>query len=275
MYRKEIVDFGFFELYGIKPLAGRLFFRAHADGNGAVIINAAAAHTFGFQSASDAVGQYVTVLDESRASEIVGVIPDFPLESVRTPIEPTVFSIDQSGLQLLSVRTSGVSQEKTLESIRALWNKLQPFRPIVLFPVDQGLRDLYAELTTDAAVFGACSSVALILACIGILGLASFTVERRTKEAGIRKAMGADRIDILRLLIGQLSRPVLAANLIAWPVCYFVLRHWLEGFAYHVDLGPGVFLGGAAAAVLIAWITISAHALRLAAIKPVTSLRYE
>jgi putative ABC transport system permease protein len=274
-YRKEVVDFGFFELYGVKPRAGRLFSRTHADDSGAVIINMTAARSFGFPSVAAAVGQYVTVLNESRASQIVGVVPDFPLESVHSPIEATVFSIDRSNFQILSVRTSEAHQERTLESIRVLWNKLQPFRPVVLFPVDQGLRGLYADLITDGALFGACSVVALLLACTGMFGLASFAVERRTKEVGIRKAMGANRADILGLLIGQLTRPVLAGNLVAWPVCYFILRHWLSGFAYHVDLGPEVFLGAGVAAVLVAWVTIFAHALRLARAKPITSLRYE
>jgi putative ABC transport system permease protein len=275
MFRKEVVDFGFFELYGLRPLAGRLFSHAHADENASVIINSVAARTFGFPSATAAVGQYVVVSDESQPSQIIGVVPDFPLESVRTPIEPVVFYIDRSALQTLSIRTSSARQEQTLDSVRSLWKKLQPSKPMVLFPVSQGLRGLYEELVTDGAVFGACAAVALVLACTGIFGLASFAVVRRAKEAGIRKAMGAARSDILRLFVGRLTRPVLAANLVAWPVCYVVLGHWLSGFAYHIDLGPAVFLAAGAVAVLIAWTTIVVHALRLASLKPVASLRYE
>jgi putative ABC transport system permease protein len=221
------------------------------------------------------VGQFVTVHDESGPSQVVGVVPDFPLDSVRHPIEATVFSIDRSLFQILSVRTSPADRDRTLASIRSLWTKLQPFRPVDLFPVDQRLQIFYADLIAQGAVFSACCGVALLLACSGLFGLASFSVERRTKETGIRKALGADRRDILRLLIGPLTLPVLEANLIAWPVCYFILHRWLSGFAYHIDLGSEVFLGAGAAAVLVAWVTISAHALRLAAVQPVASLRYE
>ena len=274
-YRHEIVDAGFFEVYGVKPLAGRLFLAGRAADSDSVIINATAVGRFGFESAGAAVGQFVTVFDDSQPSQIVGVVPDFPLESVRSPIEAAVFNIDRGKFRILSVRTSPTGRERALASIRALWKKLQPFRPVDLFPVDQRLRGFYADLITQGAVFSACCGVALLLACSGLFGLASFAVERRTKETGIRKAMGADRGDILRLLIGPLTLPVLEANLIAWPVCFFILHRWLAGFAYHVDLGSEVFLGAGAAAVLVAWVTISVHALRLAAVQPVASLRYE
>jgi putative ABC transport system permease protein len=144
-----------------------------------------------------------------------------------------------------------------------------------MFPIDQALQGFYADLIAAATVFGACCGVALLLACTGLFGLTSFAVERRTKETGIRKAMGAGRSDILRLLFGQLTLPVLEANLIAWPVCFFLLRHWLAGFAYHVDLGAEAFLGAGLVAVLVAWATICGQVLRLAAIRPVTSLRHE
>jgi putative ABC transport system permease protein len=274
-YRREIVDAGFFEVYGVKPLAGRLFLAGRTADSDSVVLNSTAVRRFGFASAGAAVGQFVTVRDETGPSQVVGVVPDFPLDSVRHPIEATVFSIDRSLFQILSVRTSAADRDRTLASIRALWTKLQPFRPVDLFPVDQRLQLFYADLITQGAVFSACCGVALLLACSGLFGLASFSVERRTKETGIRKALGADRRDILRLLIGPLTLPVLEANLIAWPVCYFLLHHWLSGFAYHVDLGAEVFLGAGTAAVLVAWMTISAHALRLAAVQPVASLRYE
>src|SRR5882757_6094450 len=275
-FRKEIVDSGFFEVYGLKPLAGRLFLADRAADANAVIINATAVSRFGFPSASAAIGQFLTLGDDSEAaSQIVGVIPDFPLETVRSPIEATVFAMGGSAYQMLNIKTSTADQGRALDSIRDLWKQLQPFRPLSLFPIDQALRDFYADLVAEATVFGACCTVALLLACTGLFGLASFAVERRTKETGIRKAMGAGRTDILRLMFGQLTLPVLAANLLAWPVCFFLLRHWLAGFAYHVDLGAEVFIGSGLVAVLVAWVTICAQALRLAAVPPVASLRYE
>jgi putative ABC transport system permease protein len=118
-------------------------------------------------------------------------------------------------------------------------------------------------------------AVAVMLAGLGLFGLASFTVERRTKEIGVRKAMGASKADVTRLLLWSFSRPVLWANLIAWPLTWQALQVWLEGFSRHIDLQPWMFLVSAAAALLIALATVLAHTLRVAAAKPVRALRYE
>ncbi|MBS0419014.1 MAG: ABC transporter permease [Proteobacteria bacterium] len=275
MFRKETVASGFFEAYGLKPVAGRLFLADPTADAETAIINTTAVRRFGFSSANAAVGQFVTVTDDGKATRIVGVIPDFLLESVRSPIEPTVFTVTGGELRMLSVRTEPARQIAALDSIKDLWKQQEPFRPLSMFPISQELQGFYADLVAAAAVFGTCSGIALLLACTGLFGLASFAVERRTKETGIRKAMGAGRADILRLLFGQLTLPVLAANLIAWPVCFFLLRHWLAGFAYRVDLGAEVFIGSGLVAVVVAWATICAQVLRLAAVRPVASLRYE
>jgi putative ABC transport system permease protein len=274
-YRREVVGSGFFEAYGLKPVAGRLFSPDRVADAQSVILNMTAVTRFGFASAAAAIGEFVNVGDDGKPLQVLGVIADFPLESVRSPIEPTAFSPGDGPLRMMSVRTRLGQETVALGAIKDLWKQVQPFRPLSMYPITQALQDFYADLVAAAAVFGACSTVALLLACTGLFGLTSFAVERRTKETGIRKAMGAGRGDILRLLFSQLTLPVLEANLIAWPICFFVLRRWLAGFAYHVDLGAEVFLGAGLAAVLVAWVTICGQVLRLAAVRPVTSLRYE
>lgn len=274
-YRREVVGSGFFEAYGLKPIAGRLFSPDRVADAQSVIINTTAVTRFGFSSASTAIGEFVNVGDDGKPLQVLGVIPDFPLESVRSPIEPTAFSMTDGQFRMLSVRTRAGQETVALDSIKDLWKQVRPFRPLSMFPIAQALQDFYADLVAAAAVFGACSAVASLLACTGLFGLTSFAVERRTKETGIRKAMGAGSRDILRLMFGQLTLPVLEANLVAWPVCFLLLRHWLAGFAYHVNLGAEVFLGAGFAAVLVAWVTICGQVLRLAALRPVTSLRYE
>ncbi len=124
-------------------------------------------------------------------------------------------------------------------------------------------------------MFGIAAGIAATLASLGMFGLASFVAERRTREVGIRKAMGAERSDIIRLLMWHLTRPVLLANLIAWPVAYVVMRRWLDSFAYRVDLELWTFAAASAAALLIAWLTVLAQALRVARARPVVALRYE
>src|SRR4029077_5532699 len=123
--------------------------------------------------------------------------------------------------------------------------------------------------------FAAFSVVAIVVAALGLLGLAIFTAERRTREIGWRKRVGASRADILRFISWQFARPVLIANLIAWPAAWFFMRRWLEGFAYHVDVGPCVFLAASALAVTIALATVTGHALMVSRTPPVEALRYE
>lgn len=298
-YTQEIVDVGFFELYGIRPIAGRLFARERgmdassgggSSGDGSsgegssgdasssrmdsVILNQTAVRRFGFASPQAAVGQSVTIRG-SQPSQIIGVVEDFPAQSIRTPIDATVFRVDPKIFDLLSVKVSSEAQQRALAAIDELWRKLDTSRPIERQPVEQGLRRMYSDIVSEGKVFATCAAVALLLASMGLFGLSSFLAERRTKEVGIRKATGAGRADILRLLIWDLSKPVLWANLIAWPACYVLLRRWLSGFAYHVELSVPVFLSASAVAMLIAWLVVLGHTARVANATPVLALRYE
>ena len=124
-------------------------------------------------------------------------------------------------------------------------------------------------------MFAAFVVVAILIGCLGLFGLAVFTAERRTKEIGIRKVSGASTNDIMRLMLWRISVPVLAANVLAWPVAYYYLRQWLEHYAYRITLNPGYFLAAGALALLIAWATVYANTLRLARTSPVRALRYE
>jgi putative ABC transport system permease protein len=120
-----------------------------------------------------------------------------------------------------------------------------------------------------------CALIAVSIACLGLFALSAFTAERRTKEIGVRKAMGASSADILKLLLWQFTKPVIWANLIAWPAAFFVLRWWLSSFAYHVAVAPWSFAAAGLAALAIAWATVLAHALNVARARPVAALRYE
>ena len=124
-------------------------------------------------------------------------------------------------------------------------------------------------------MFGLFVGIAIFIACLGLFGLAAFTAERRTKEIGIRKTFGARTRDIVRLLLWQFSIPVLIANVIAWPVAYYYLRTWLESYAYRISLNPLYFAAAGFAALVIAWVTVAGHALRVARANPVHALRYE
>ena len=137
------------------------------------------------------------------------------------------------------------------------------------------IADLYKKEDARAQIFAAFSLLAVIIGCLGLFGLAAFTAERRTKEIGIRKVLGARTRDIVRLLVWQFSRPVIIANVIAWPVAWWMMRNWLNGFDERIPLTPIPFVLAAAVALGIAVVTVVGHAIKVARANPIHALRYE
>jgi putative ABC transport system permease protein len=283
------VDYGFFELFAVKPLAGRLFapdrgeddvLRANptGDSNPSIVINETGMRALGYASPQAAVNQYKVWnrlwSKDSQSSQIIAVVPDFSVGSVRDVIEPTAYYIEPRRVSITVLKLDGRAIPETLGAVKALWEQTQdsPFNGLFL---SQRVNDLYADIQRQSAIFSVFAGVAVAIASLGLLGLAVFTAERRTREIGLRKVMGASRWDILRLLGWQFAQPVLWANLIAWPAAYLLMRRWLEGFAYHVDLSPVVFVAASALALVIALATVSGHALLVARTRPVEALRYE
>jgi putative ABC transport system permease protein len=291
---ESAIDIGFLELYGFKPLAGRFFSAAHEQDvppedpklplRLPVVINETARRQLGYASPGDAIGQSVPLtllrslddnLIDAYPAEIIGVVTDFPMGSIREPIGPTVFYVQPNLFQLMSVKLSGREIPETLASIDLLWKRLGGSRPVSRFFFDQQVEDTYRDMIRQQQLMTALESVALFIACLGLFGIAAFSSERRTKEIGIRKVMGAETRDIMRMLLWQFSRPVFYGSLIAWPVAAYIMHRWLQGFAYHVELGPWLFIATTALTLIIALITVSAHCWPVARAKPVAALRYE
>jgi putative ABC transport system permease protein len=162
-----------------------------------------------------------------------------------------------------------------LQAIDNLWKRVGGGIAMQRYFVGQFMLRLYIDTIVQGATIIISAIIALSIACLGLFALSAYTAERRTKEIGVRKAMGATTFDIMRLLLWQFTQPVLWANLIAWPLAWLVMDRWLHGFAYHVDLPLWLFVAAAIAAVLIAWLTVGAHAFLVARAKPVSALRYE
>jgi len=281
----EAVEPGALELYGLHPVAGRFFSRARtaeelARGGGGmfigpVVINETAVRKLHFASSQAALGQVLRRPGPVAPSEIIGVAPDVPVDSVRSPVEATVFHTDADYFNVLSIKLAGRQIPEALKSIGQLWKRIGEPRPIRWVFVDRMIQDRYLAEVRQGKMFAVFGCVALFIACLGLFGLATFMAERRTKEIGVRKAMGATRGEIVRLLLWQLTRPVLVANLIAWPVGFYLMSRWLQGFAYHIELAPWMFLAAGGLALAIAWLTVWMHACMVARQHPVSALRYE
>jgi putative ABC transport system permease protein len=175
----------------------------------------------------------------------------------------------------MSVKLSGRQIPETLASIDLLWKRLGSPRPISRFFFDQQVEDTYRDMIRQERLMTVLETVALLIACLGLFGIAAFSSERRTKEIGIRKVMGAQTRDIMRMLLWQFSRPVLYGSLIAWPVAAYIMNRWLQGFAYHVPLAPWLFIATTALTLIVALVTVSAHCWPVARAKPAAALRYE
>jgi len=287
------VDFGYFELFGLKPLAGRFHSKSRSTDafsigssseiHDSLVINESAVRALGFPSPQSSIGKMIAWSHSvpglgqtgRHLSEVIGVVPDFQTSSIREPIEPAAFYVDQPHNGIMSVKLSGRDIPQSLASIDSLWKKMgngYPIRPVFL---DQLLQDKYTDITQQAHLLAVFAGVAVLIACLGLFALSASAAERRTKEIAVRKAMGASTAQVMRLLVWQFCQPVVWANLIAWPVAGLVMNRWLRGFAYHIDLDVWFFVASACLSMTIALLTVSVHCFLIARAKPVASLRYE
>ncbi|MHB8812759.1 MAG: ABC transporter permease [Steroidobacteraceae bacterium] len=237
-----------------------------------ILINVAAAARFGF-TPEQAIGK--TIMYNMNHVNIVGVLGDVKFDGARAPVKPTVYFNDKTRTNWLSVRLSGQAVSATLAAIDGSWRALAPGRYLWKYFLSDQFGTLYRSDERQGVIFSVFVGIAIFIACLGLFGVAAFTAARRTEEIGIRKVFGARAHDILRLLLWQFSIPVLIANVIAWPVAYYYLHHWLESYAYRITLNLLYFLAAGLAALGIAWITIIAHAVPVARASPIDALRYE
>ncbi|GAA3893070.1 ABC transporter permease [Sphingomonas limnosediminicola] len=292
------VSDGFLDAMGMKLLAGRWFDRnrpaddmtfdfpiqkeqeiAMARRGVNVVLNQYAVKKLGFKSPQDAIGKVVkSELFEPGTGmveiNIIGVVGDTRFRTVRTPIDPIMFQNVKKGPAFMIIRYRG--DPATVEAaIERQWKQISNDVPFQAKFSEDIIRELYKAEDSRAQIFAAFSLLAVIIGCLGLFGLAAFTAERRTKEIGIRKVLGARTRDIVQLLVWQFSRPVIIANIIAWPVAWWMMRDWLNGFDQRITLTPIPFVIAAAIALGIAVATVVGHAVRVARANPIYALRYE
>jgi putative ABC transport system permease protein len=261
-------------LYEMPLLSGRMLSRAYGEDTQAtnVLVNTLAAQQLGY-SINDAPGRTLTM--HGTPFRIVGVLASSSVDGISINGTSTVLMECEDRISYLSVRLRAGAPGDALAFIDKTWHSLLPTSVVQRYFVSDAFGKLFQADERQGLMFGIFVGVAIFIACLGLFGLAVFTAARRTKEIGVRKVFGARPRHIIRLLLQQVSTPVLIANVVAWPAAYFYLRHWMEGYANRITLSPMYFLIAGGVALLVACATVFAHSLRLARSSPVHALRYE
>ena len=294
-----VVDANFFQTMGIVPTVGRLFedsrpaddstvpdspkpeiVRALAGRGLNIVLNESGAKLLGFADPDAAIGKQVKspFFGEEYGPiplTVIGVIPDARFRSARDPVQPTFFRLSRNSHYWMMVRYADADPKPVRDAIEGVWKRIAADVPFSANFSEDIIAEQYAAEEARAKTFAAFALLAIVIACLGLFGLASFTAERRTKEIGIRKVFGATIRDIVQLLAWQFSKPVILANLIAWPVAWWVMRDWLNSFDTRIELGPTPFVLAGLLALAIAIGTIAGHAFKVARQNPIHALRYE
>jgi len=264
------VDQDFAGVFAIPLAAGRFYDRGHpADGVDAVVINERAAAVLGWD---DPVGRELRIFGAPRT--VVGVLRDFHFQTLHAPIAPLALRLG-GGARYAAIRIAPGDMAGMLDAIGAVFRRFAPGRIFEWAFLDDEFTRFYRSEESFGRTMGYFAGLAVLISSLGIFGLAFFLAERRTKEIGIRKVLGASTASIALLMSRDFARLALLANILAWPVAWLLLSGWLRNFAYRVTLGPGLFALAGALALSIALLTVGSQAVRAASADPARSLRTE
>ncbi|MGZ5219503.1 MAG: FtsX-like permease family protein [Chitinophagaceae bacterium] len=273
------VDENFLQTLGIQPVAGRLFSKDFpADTNYRMVLNEEAIKQLGFDKPND-IGNKKVAIDwqgQNYKFEVVGIVKDFHFRDLHSAIEPYGFQLITDGrYNYMIAQANGNNMATTLRLAESAWNKLNPGEPFEYSFLDENFQKNYAADKRLSAIVKYFTILAILISCLGLFGLATFSAEQRTKEIGVRKVLGASVSSIVGLLSKEFLKLVFIAILLGSPIAWWVMSTWLQDFAYRTGIGWTVFLVTAVIALSIALLTISFQAIRAAISNPVKSLRTE
>ena len=268
----DFVDYDYIETFGIPLVEGRSFSREYAtDPETAFIVNEEAVRRMGLEK--PVVGKKFGFWGID--GRIIGVMKDAHFQSLHHKIEPLTFKMNPGWLRRMYVKIRSDNISGTLASLEKAWGEMNLVYPFEYQFLDEDFHNLYKKEATLGKIFQSMAGLAVFVACLGLLGLASFIAEQRTKEIGIRKVLGSSTAGIVSLLNREFLNSIAVANLIAWPIAYFTMRGWLQKFAYRAEMEVWIFLLSAAIGIAVALLTVSLQTLRAARANPVKSLKHE
>jgi len=266
-------DYDYLDAMGIKLVSGRYFSEDFKSDDNSVVVNTAAVKRLGYK---DAIGKKIYTTDSEEGMIIIGVVEDFHISSLHKEIEPIMMLYPGSAWdQYMAVRIQPENVAATLEYLEKTWDHFTGGQPFEYFFMDSFFDNLHKAEQQTGKFFAIFATLAIFIACLGLFGLAAFTAEQKTKEIGVRKVLGASVANIVSLLLTQFNKWVLIANIIAWPIGYYIMKIWLQNFAYHIELKIEYFLLSGFIALFIAIITVSYQAVNAAIKNPVNALNYE
>ncbi|HRI59170.1 MAG TPA: ABC transporter permease, partial [Saprospiraceae bacterium] len=276
-YRYRI-DYNYADVFGLKFLAGRNFSRqfpadAPSDSTQNYILNEAAVKAFGWETPEQAIGKPFRM--SGRSGQVVGIVQDFHFNSLKHKVEPLAMHLTTTRFAQIALRIDMDHAQQAIAEIGAKWKKHFPDAYFEYAFLDEKLDTQYRSELRFGSLFGVFSVFSIFIACLGLFGLAAYTAERRTKEIGIRKVLGASVTGITGLLAKDFLKPVIVAIFIASPIAYFFMQKWLADFAYRIEIQWWIFLVAGAGAVAVAFLTVGFQSVKAALANPARSLKSE
>ncbi len=267
------IDYDYFDIFNIEILAGRNFSREIiTDDSLSVIINRTAVDVFQFGSPGEAIGKYITSGDNKW--RIVGVINDYYDLSLKNQVEPNLFFLNRMIPGYMALKIN-IGDSGIIDDVRNIWDNCYGALPFDFFFADEHYNRQYINEQKFGEIFSIFSFLTLFVACLGILGLSTYVIGQRTKEIGIRKALGSSSSRIGLLLTGEFTGFIIAANILSYPVMHIVMNKWLQGFARHIDPDFGSYILSVLIVLVLSILTISYKTVKASLVNPVVSLRYE
>lgn len=264
------VDYDFIPSYEIKVVAGRNFSKHFPSDSNAALLNETAVRMLGFNNSKQVINQKI-----GSGTTIIGVVQDYHTEALHKAIDPQLIILRTNARNVYSVKIETANVADILTAIRTKWNAYFPADPFNYYFLDEAFDKQYKADKQFGVAFGVFSCIAIVIACLGLLGLSSYSVLQRAKEIGIRKVFGASAENIVHLLSKDFVKLVLIAFMMAMPVAWWIMQIWLQQFAYHIKISWFVFVIAGVMALLIALVTISFQAIKAALANPVKALRME
>jgi ABC-type antimicrobial peptide transport system permease subunit len=264
------VDYDFLETFGMTMADGRFFSKDFSIDKESYVLNETAVRQMELKNP---LGEQIEFFEQKGT--VIGIIKDYNFRSLRSKIAPLLLTLSEKGQNFMSVKVVPGNLRSILDKIGKVWSQFERDYPFGYNFLNEEFDRMYRTDIRFRNIFGYFAGLAILISCLGLFGLASFMAEKRTKEIGVRKVLGASVGGIAILLAKEFTKWVVVANALAWPLAYWAMKEWLASFAYRTEVGIGIFLMSGGLALVVAWMTVGYKSVRAALTNPVDCLRYE